>query len=79
MDLMKDINQRADEYTPPEEEVVEEGMQNMMLKAMDAERAKKIQAKQAADDQKKKDASKKQKHTKEYIKMMQGEFPMGSR
>ena len=51
MDLLKDINQRADEYTPTEEPAVEETVGTMtMLRAMgDSEK----EAKKKVEDHKK--------------------------
>ena len=68
MELMKDINELTKSYVPAEEPI-EEGTKTMMLKAMDADRAKrKIEKDSKADNL---DLSKKRKpkHIKEYIKI----------
>jgi len=69
MDLIKLINEAVKDYEPVEEVVEESPQKRMMLKAMDAERAKRKQ-KEADGSVKKSDKKKERKSLTDYMDQM---------
>lgn len=70
MDLIKKINEAVKDYEPAEEVVEESPQKKMLLKAMDAERAKRKQ-KEADESVKKSDKKKERKSLTDYMNQTQ--------